>query len=106
MTKPPFVPIYAALINGSDATFSPTCFMLTAERRPEILPANAISKATFSFMAHWACMGMDRWSFWDITDARISEAGVPGYDAATTHPFSRSPRAMASFPSMRVGVVK
>jgi hypothetical protein len=31
-------------------------------------------------------------------DDRISEAGVPGYEAANTHPFSRSPLAIASFP--------
>ena len=36
-TNPPFTPRYAALINGSDATFKPTCFMLTAARRPAIL---------------------------------------------------------------------
>ena len=65
-------------MSGSEATFSPTCFMLTAARSPVMLAVYAISKATFSFTAHSACIATPRSFRIFATDERISEAGVPG----------------------------
>jgi hypothetical protein len=65
-------------VKGSAATFSPTCFMATAERRPAMEFASAVSQATFSFTDHsaWSTAPV---SFAKATTAeRISEAGVPG----------------------------
>ena len=52
MTNPPLVPVDDEVIKGSAATFNPTCFMVTIERRPHQLAASAFSNATFSFTDH------------------------------------------------------
>ena len=39
-------------MSGSAATLRPTCFMITADRRPAKLLVRATSNATFSLMDH------------------------------------------------------
>ena len=49
---PPCTPMYARLISGSEATFRPTCFIVTSARLPVYAAPAATSSATFSFTDH------------------------------------------------------
>ena len=51
-TIPPFTPVYAAVNSGSDATFTPTCFIDTMDLTPANDAPIATSVATFSFGDH------------------------------------------------------
>ena len=51
-TSPARAPVYAAVMNVSDATFSPTCFMVTIARVPPTAAPSATSIATFSLLDH------------------------------------------------------
>ena len=51
-TSAPFTPVSAELMNGSAATFRPTCFMAASARTPEKEAPMATSQATFSLVDH------------------------------------------------------
>ena len=80
-------------MNGSEATFRPTCFMHAMALAPAIAAPEATSTATFSLGDHCALI-----SLYLASSARISLLGVPGYAAATVTPASQAPLAIASFP--------
>ncbi len=74
-TNPPVTPVYALVIKGSAATFSPTCFMVQSARCPHQAAASAFSKATFSFVDHSTVKGR---SSCTRRTSITSEDGVPG----------------------------
>ena len=52
MTIPFSTPVYAKVIKGSAATFSPTCFMVTMVLRPLMAAPAPTSIATFSLVEY------------------------------------------------------
>ena len=94
-TAPPVTPVYAAVKNGSAATFSPTCFMHDSERTPPMDAPIATSTPTFSLGAH------STWISSNFAAVSVTSVlGVPGYDDITFTPASQAPLAKASLPSM------
>ena len=86
-------------MNASEATFKPTCFMITRARALATAAAPATSIATFSLVQYSK-------KYFPCLTARnklspISEEGVPGYVEASSNPASIAPRAIASFPRSR-----
>ena len=73
MTRPPFTPVYEAVKRGSQATFSPTCFMETMARAPRMDAPMPTSRATFSFGDHSLYTSSYR-----ASSSVISVDGVPG----------------------------
>ena len=66
-------PVSDSVMNGSAATFSPTCFIVTRLRTPASEAPTAVSSATFSLMHHSA------WTPGMVAAvSRISVEGVPG----------------------------
>ena len=51
-TNPALIPACALVMNGSIATFNPTCFIAASDRCPPIAAPNAASNAVFSFGDH------------------------------------------------------
>ena len=68
----------AALMNGSAATFRPTCFMTAHERTPVKAALTAISNATFSLTPHSTTVFAPSSSAYPAIAGRISDDGVPG----------------------------
>ena len=68
----------AALMNGSAATFRPTCFMTAQERTPVKAALTAISNATFSLTPHSTTVFAPSSSAYPAIAGRISDDGVPG----------------------------
>jgi len=65
-------------MNESAATFRPTIFIQQAARLPEMAPAKALSKATFSLIDH-SMLVFSLLAFENrTTSGRISLDGVPG----------------------------
>ncbi len=72
-TSPALTPVSESVMNGSAATLSPTCFMVTIVRTPASDAPTAVSMATFSLMHHSAMMPSSR-----AAVSTISVEGVPG----------------------------
>ena len=51
-TSPPLTPMYSRLMSGSEATLSPTCFIVTIARAPAYAAPAATSMAAFSLTDH------------------------------------------------------
>ena len=68
----------AEFMNGSAATFNPTCFIVTIVRRPAKETPRAASYAVFS-LAHHSALGPPCVRACRIRYSRISVDGVPGY---------------------------
>src|SRR5574344_1581965 len=77
-TMPPLTPVIDELMNGSAATFNPTCFIHTMERFPEYDIPRAHSIAVFSFDDHNARMLRSLASLEPWMNSIISVDGVPG----------------------------
>ena len=60
-------------MNGSAATLSPTCFIVTSARAPAKEAPTAVSSAAFSLMHHSVSMPSSR-----AAVSTISVDGVPG----------------------------
>ena len=72
-TSPPSTPAYAAVNNGSAATFTPTCFIVDSTRAPATDAPMPTSMATFSLTHHSAYTP----SFF-ANASSVSVDGVPG----------------------------
>jgi hypothetical protein len=74
--------------------------MVTRDLRPAHELPVAISKATFSFIAHLAWIRVSA----DLSSSMTGVVGVPGYPVTRDTPASTQPRAIASFPEKRTSV--
>ena len=97
-TNPPLMRVIAEFINGSAATFKPTCFIETIARFPANETPRDCSYATFSLTHQLARMGSPSLAFL-MRYSIISEAGVPGYEYPAVRPAWMAPNATASSPS-------
>ena len=105
-TIPPLAPVMEAFMNGSAATFKPTCFMQTMERLPAYDMPMADSMAVFSLPAQMLCTSPARpcLEFW--INSVISVEGVPGYAYTPDKPASNAAWATASSPKKSVLDIK
>ena len=76
-TRPPLIETIAEFMNGSAATFKPTCFIDVSARRPANDTPSACSYAVFSLVDHVA-LGPPCFCSWRTRYSRISVDGVPG----------------------------